>query len=46
MVQNEMGVEQTLTKVVMREIKNRFLIAPKELKKVVPESEVSRCHRI
>jgi hypothetical protein len=46
MVQNETGVEQTLTNVVIREIKNGFLIVPRELKKVVPESEVSRCHRI
>jgi hypothetical protein len=46
MAQKETGVEQTLTNVVMREIKNGFLIVPRESKKVVPESEVSGCHKI
>lgn len=36
-VQNEIGVEHTLTNVVIREIRNRFLIVPSELKKLVPK---------
>jgi hypothetical protein len=36
-VQNETGVEQTLTKVVIRDIRKVFLIVPRLSKKVVPK---------
>ena len=36
-VQNEMGVEQTLTRVVMRPMRNGFEIVCKSLKKEVPK---------
>ena len=36
-VQKEIGVEQTLTRVVTREIKKGFLIEPREVKKTVPK---------
>lgn len=35
--QNEMGVEQTLTSVVIREIKNGFEMVPRSWKNVVPK---------
>jgi hypothetical protein len=37
MVQKEMGVEQTLTRVVMSEIKKGLLIEPRVWKKDVPK---------
>ena len=37
MIQNEIGVEQTLTKVVIRLIKNGLLIVPSWVKNVVPK---------
>lgn len=36
-VQKEMGVEQTLTRVVTREMRKGFLIVPREVKKTVPK---------
>ena len=36
-VQKDNGVEQTLTSVVMREMRNGFLIVPREVKKTVPK---------
>ena len=36
-VQKETGVEQTLTRVVTREMRNGFLIVPREVKKTVPK---------
>lgn len=36
-VQKEMGVEQTLTRVVIREMRKGFLIVPREVKKTVPK---------
>lgn len=37
MMTNEIGVEQTLTSVVIKEIKKGFLIVPSCWKKVVPK---------
>ena len=36
-VQKEIGVEQTLTSVVTREMRKGFLIVPREVKKTVPK---------
>lgn len=36
MIQNERGVEHTLTRVVIKEIKKGFLIVPRDVKNVVP----------
>jgi hypothetical protein len=37
MAQKEMGVEQTFTRVVIKEIKNGFEIDPSWVKKIVPK---------
>jgi hypothetical protein len=37
MVQKEMGVEQTFTRVVMSEMRKGFLIEPSWMKKMVPK---------
>ena len=37
MIMNEIGVEQTFTRVVIKEIKNGFLIVPSCWKNVVPK---------
>ena len=36
-IQKDRGVEQTLTRVVIREIKNGLLMVPREVKKDVPK---------
>jgi hypothetical protein len=40
MDQNEMGVEQTLTRVVIKEIRKGLEIVPRSWKKVVPDDQL------